>query len=73
MREYQVLVKPGSSQEKVMAGESGELVVYLRAKPHGGEANEALVRVLAKYFGVAKGRVAILRGRHFRRKVVGVL
>lgn len=73
MREYQVLVKPGSSQEKVMAGESGELVVYLRAKPHDGEANEALVRVLAKYFGVAKGRVVILRGGHFRRKVVGIL
>ena len=67
------MVKPGTSQEKVVVAEDGALIVYLRAKAHDGEANKALVKVLAEYFGVAKSRVEIIQGRNSRKKVIEVV
>ena len=52
---------------------AAELTVWVRAKAHDGEANVAVVKALAKYFGVAKGRVRIVRGEKGRKKVVEVL
>ena len=72
MAKYQVMVKPGSSQEKVVVSDDG-LTVYLRAKAHDGEANKALVRVLAEYFKVGKTSVVILRGQRGRKKVVEII
>ena len=67
---HQVTVKPGSSQEKIIELASGELVVYLRAKPHDGEANEALVKLLSKHFGVPKTTIRITRGGKARVKTI---
>ena len=81
-----VLVKPGSKKGPLVEaapfdGEasngvgpiSAELVVYLREKAHDGEANEALVRVLADYYGVAKSCVVIRRGQSSHRKMVEII
>ena len=66
---YTVTVKPGSSQEKIV--ENGEyLTVYLHARPHGGEANAALVQVLSKHFKVPKTSIKILRGEKSHTKVI---
>lgn len=76
MTQYQVTVKPGSSQEKVIvtapaAGNApGELTVYLRAKPHDGEANAALVKILAKHFKIPKTSIAVVRGAKSRQKLI---
>jgi len=70
---YQVTVKPGSSQEKVVSTASDTLVVYLRAKPHDGEANTALVKLLAKHFHLAKSKIVILRGAKSRIKIIEIL
>lgn len=70
MPRYNITVKPGSSQEKVVEVGPGELVVYLRAKPHDGEANTALVKLLAKHFKVPKTTIKILRGAKSRTKLV---
>ena len=67
------MVKPGTSQEKVIVTEDGTLVVYLRAKAHDGEANKALMKVLSKYFGVAKSRIEIVQGQNSRKKVIEVV
>lgn len=67
---YRVTVKPGTSQEKVIALDDGELIVYLRAKPHDGEANTALIKILAKHFKVAKTSIKIIRGANARIKIV---
>lgn len=68
---YTVIVKPGTSQEKVVVSGS-DLVVYLRAKPHDGEANTALIKLLAKHFHVAKSQVEIIRGAKARTKIVTI-
>ena len=48
------------------------LKVRVRARPVEGEANDALIRLLAKALGVAKSAVSIQRGGQSRTKMVGV-
>ena len=67
---YTVQVKPGSSQEKVIEAGDGELTVYLHARAHDGEANSALIAVLAKYFKIPKTSIKIVQGAHSRRKII---
>ena len=67
---YTIIVKPGTSQEKIVETGDYELTVYLRAKPHDGEANEALIKILSKYFNIPKTSLKISRGTHSRIKVI---
>lgn len=67
---YQVTVKPGSSQEKIIETAPGELTIYLRAKAHDGEANAALIKLLSKHFEVAKTTIIIVQGAHSRNKII---
>ena len=67
---YQVTVKPGSSQEKIIETAPGELTIYLRAKAHDGEANAALIKLLSKHFKVAKTTIIIVQGAHSRNKII---
>ena len=70
---YNVTVKPGSSQQKVIETEAGELVVYLHARSHDGEANTVLTKMLAEYFDVAKSQIAIVQGTKSRHKLVEII
>ena len=68
----EVLVKPGSKKGPLVEVIDAGLVVYLREKAHDGEANEALIRLLAKHFDVAKSQIEIVRGQKSHRKVVKI-
>lgn len=63
-------LKPGSSHEKIIHNQSNEYIVYLRAKPHDGEANEALIKLLSKHFKVPKTTIKITRGLKSRTKTI---
>ena len=67
-----VLVKPGSRKNEVVEKDA-EVVVFTNKRAHDGEANRAVVEMLAKYYGVAKGRVKIFQGEKGRKKVVEIL
>ncbi len=67
---YLVTVKPGSSQERIIKTDENELTIYLRAKPHDGEANEALIKLLSKHFKVPKTTIKITRGTKSRTKTI---
>lgn len=69
---FQVLVKPGAKNEKIVSTDEG-LVVYLHARAHDGEANEALVEALSEYFEVSKIMIGIRRGRKSRKKLVEII
>ena len=69
---YNILVKPGSKKGPLVENLGDELVVYIREKPHDGEANEALVKILAKYFKVAKTSIKITSGAKSRNKVIEI-
>ena len=67
---YAIIVKPGSSQEKIIETAPGELTIYLRAKAHDGEANDSLIKLLSKTYKVPKTTIKILRGAKSRTKLV---
>ena len=70
MAKYLITVKPGTSQEKIIETAPGELTVYLRAKPHDGEANTALIKLLAKHFKTPKTSIKITHGQKSRTKTI---
>ncbi|MBQ8985348.1 DUF167 domain-containing protein [Candidatus Saccharibacteria bacterium] len=67
-----VVVKPGAKVEKIVESADG-LVVYIHARAHEGEANVGLIQALAKYYGVSKSCVTIIRGEKNHHKVVEIL
>ncbi|WP_241981408.1 DUF167 domain-containing protein [Cryobacterium algoritolerans] len=83
-----VHVKPGSRKGPLVtvddprdAGPGGRangppadaaLTVYLQQRAVEGAANDALVKLLAKHFGVPRGAVSIVRGHTSRIKHVRI-
>ena len=68
-----VFVKPGSKKGDLVEATGEGLTVFLRAKAVDGAANQALIRVLAKHFHVAKSQIAIVNGQKSRKKLVEVV
>ena len=66
-----VRVKPNSREEKVEKTENS-YTVYVKEPPVENKANQAVIKVLAEYFKVAKSQVSILSGLHSKRKVIEV-
>ncbi len=69
---YEVLVKPNSKKGPLVVTSGTMLTVYLREKPIDGEANAALIKLLAKHFGVTKSRIAIKTGTRGRKKLIEI-
>ncbi len=76
-RIIQVKLTPKASSARVgdiCRGADGRdiLPVYVTAVPEGGKANEAMIRLLAKHFGVAVSRVRLVRGHTSRQKTIEI-
>ena len=67
-----VRVQPRASRDGVGGLREGALVVKLTAPPVEGEANEALVRLLAGIFGVPRGAVTLRHGARGREKTLHI-
>jgi uncharacterized protein len=67
-----IAVKPRSSREGVGPAQGDRLVVAVNAPPVDGKANDAVVRVLAETFGVARSAVTIVRGETGKKKTVRI-
>jgi uncharacterized protein YggU (UPF0235/DUF167 family) len=67
-----VRVKPGSSKGPLVEKDEEGLVVFVREKAIDGGANDAVVKVLAEHFGVAKSHVRVVRGHTARNKQIEV-
>ena len=66
--ELDVLVVPRSSRNQIAGEHDGRLKVQLNAPPVDGEANAALIEMMAKTFGLKKKDVQIVSGETGRRK-----
>ncbi|ACB07219.1 DUF167 domain-containing protein [Candidatus Korarchaeum cryptofilum] len=66
-----VLVVPNAGRNGVVE-EGDHLRVYVRAPPVKGKANEAVIEVLAEFFGVKKSDIRIISGERSREKVVEI-
>lgn len=72
-----VRLTPGASSDRIDGWDIDPdgrpvLKVRVRARPVEGQANEALVKLLAKALGVPKSAMAIQRGGQSRTKMVTV-
>lgn len=70
---FDVLVTPRASRERIGPLVGERLKVAVTAPPVEGEANAALVAVLARALGVPRAAVSIVRGDGSRRKTVKVV
>ena len=68
----QVRVKPNSRTEEV-SQEGDNFVVKVKEPPKEGKANQAVIKLLAKHFGVPQSRVRILSGFKSKNKIVEVV
>ena len=67
---FAVRVQPRASRSGVVGQLDGALKIRLAAPPVDGEANEELIRLLAKLFDAPRQRIAILSGQSSKNKVV---
>lgn len=64
-----VAVKPGSRKGPLVeVADDGAVTVHVRERAVEGKATEAVARVLAEHFGVARSRVVLVSGATARVK-----
>lgn len=68
-----VQVKPGAKKELAEKISDNIFMVFVKARPEKGLANEAVVKVMAEYFGIAKSRVRMMAGQTSRKKILEIL
>lgn len=69
---FAVRVQPRASRSGVVGELDGALKIRLAAPPVDGEANEELIRFLAKLFGAPRQRVSILSGQTSKNKLIRI-
>lgn len=69
---FEILVQPRASRAKIGPVHDGRLKLAVTAPPVDGEANAAVIELLAKQLGIARGAVEIVAGASGRRKTVRV-
>jgi uncharacterized protein (TIGR00251 family) len=65
----QVRVQPKSRRNEIVEQPDGVFRVRVTAAPADGEANRAVIALLAEAFGVAPSRIALVRGATSRDKL----
>jgi uncharacterized protein len=63
-----IRVQPRSSRQDIAAPVGDRLRVHLHAPPVEGEANTALLKLIAHHCGVPRKQVALIRGHKSRDK-----
>jgi uncharacterized protein (TIGR00251 family) len=72
MKIIRVNVVPGAKAEQIQTSIDGSLKVWVRGKPVDGEANRAVIKILANYFEAAPSLIQIKSGHTSRNKLIEV-
>ena len=67
-----VRVQPRARNNEVLDVVNGQLRIRTTATPADGKANQAVIKLLAKYLHVAPSRISIVRGKSHRDKQLHV-
>ncbi len=68
-----LLVQPRASRARFGPLHGDRIKIAITSAPLDGAANKAVIELIAKTFGVARGHVSITAGQTSRRKTVQVL
>lgn len=69
---FNVRVVPRASKSEIVGEMDGALKVRIASPPVDGAANEELIKILSKKFGVVRSAVEILSGHASKQKQVRV-
>jgi uncharacterized protein (TIGR00251 family) len=69
---FSVRVVPRASKSEIAGEIDGALKVRLCSPPVDGAANAELIKMLAREFGVSRGRVEIVSGQNSRTKRIRI-
>ncbi len=67
-----IKVKPNARNSALTEQGDGSWLAQLKAPPVDGKANEALIELVAKHWGVRKAQVSIKSGASSRMKLVTI-
>ena len=67
-----VKAKPNAQETKVEKISENQFSVWVKEPPKNNQANEAICRALADYFGVSVSLVRIISGHFSRQKIVEI-
>ena len=68
-----VKIKPRSRIQRIEKLNEDHYTVSVKEPPIDGKANEAVGRVLAKYFSVPQSRIRLVAGHTGRQKIFEIL
>jgi uncharacterized protein (TIGR00251 family) len=68
----EIHLQPGAKRSEIAGFRSGVLYVKVTALPRKGQANKALVELMAETLRLPRGAFEIVRGRTGRNKMVAV-
>lgn len=67
-----VIAHPGSKKPRIERDSDGTYHVYVHAKAHDGEANDAILRALSEELRHSVSSLSIVRGHTSRHKVIAI-
>ena len=70
---FAVGVMPRASKSEIVGEYDGALKIKIKSPPIDGAANEELIKLLSKTFGVAKSAVEILSGQTSKTKQIKII
>lgn len=68
-----VLVKLKTKTGKIEKMGENNFKIWVKEAPVEGRANQAIVKMVADYFGITPSRVAIISGRTAKNKIIEIL
>jgi uncharacterized protein (TIGR00251 family) len=68
----EIHLQPGAKRSGVVGFREGILYVKVTALPQKGQANRALLELMAQTLGIPRSNVDIIRGQSSRSKVIAV-
>jgi len=68
----EIHLQPGAKRIEIVGFKEGVLYAKVTALPQKGQANRALVELMAQTLGIPKSSVDIIRGQSSRSKVIAV-
>jgi len=70
---YSVIVHPNAKNPRIEKDMLENLHLYVSQPPLDGKANKAVIKALAKHFGVRKNRIILVSGVKSKNKTFEVL
>ncbi len=67
-----VKAKTRAKENKVEKIDDSNVIVFVKAAPAKGKANEAIIESLAEYFNLAKSDIEIIRGHKSKEKIIEI-